>query len=171
MSKREKARAHVALLLDPGEAITALANAKAKVPGSAVMPVALPAQVWVVVTTGRVLLFRDGRGSGRPLVDDLVFEASCAEIAVRPRTSFWNQVVVTDTASGEALVRLNLGMDKAAAAAVVDAAGRLETVEEAAVPTGGGVIDLRPGERLPDGRVLTASEWLHAVLDADARYR
>jgi hypothetical protein len=131
----------------------------------------LPPQVWVVVTTTRVLLFRDGGTSGRPRVDDLVFEARRADVSVSRRTSFWNQVVITDTAGGETLVRLNLGMAKAAATAIVDAAGRPEEAEEPPAPSGGGVVDLRPGERLPDGRVLTASEWLRAVRDAEARYR
>jgi hypothetical protein len=194
--KMEKERAQITSALDPNETIAAISPAQAKaagprkraaedggarsdecavlapVTGLGAVRVSFPPHVWVVVTNKRVLLFRNGRRSGRPLVGDLVFEAPTSDLSVCLKGRLLRQVVVSDASSGAPVVRLNVGAARAAATAVVEAAGAGVAVDDdRPVPSDPSVIDLRPGERLPDGSVLTASDWLRAVRDADGRYR
>ena len=191
----EKERAQITSALDPNETIAAISPAQAKPAGSpkraakdgdakseecavlapvtglGAVRVSFPPHVWVVVTNKRLLLFRDGRHRGRPLVGDLVFEAATTELSVRLKGRLLRHVVVSDASSGEPVVRLNVGTARAAATAVVEAASDRQVVDDQRVSSDPGVIDLRPGGRLPDGSVLTASDWLRAVRDADGRYR
>ncbi len=163
MSKREKARAEIGSTLDPDEAITAFAHARLTMVGPATRP------AWVVVTDRRLLVLRDGHDTERALVGEVLYEARRLEVSLSPVPRLTGQVSFADAKSGVVVGCLDFGR-RSRAAAVVEAAAPPEQGEH---PVGSNhhVVSLRPGARLPDGTVLTASDWLRAFQEGAGGYR
>lgn len=167
MSKREKARAQVGSMLDPGEPIAALAHARLTMVGAA------KRAAWVVVTDRRLLVLRDGHDTERVLVGEVLYEARRLDVSLSVVTGSPRHVAMADAASGGVVGHLDFGRHRSRAGAVVEAAAPSNPAEGTAPGSNDNdrVASLRPGERLPDGRVLSASEWLRAVLEGSGGYR
>lgn len=147
MSKTDKARADVQATLAHDETIQAIESAQVKVAdrakraakdvalsaaasvavgavtGFGMMRMTIPPQVWIALTNKRVLMFSDTRnGGGRGLVGELVFDAPRAAVSVTEKVGLFSEVTISDTITGEAIARLNFGMRKKDAAAIMQAA-------------------------------------------------
>lgn len=142
MSKTEKARADVEQLLVPGEvivaveraqpkggtgkrmgkdlAISAAASAVGAAAGMMAMRVSAAAPVWVVVTDQRVMLFEHIQRGAR--LGEMLFEVPRDEVTATNKPGVFAGVDLVDTNSGEPFVRLNFGVFKQAAAAILAAA-------------------------------------------------
>jgi hypothetical protein len=141
VSKTDKARAEIAATLPSGENIDAIESAQVKVgdgakrlakdiaasaavsalTGFGAMRITIAPQVWVVVTDTRLLMFNDTRNARKP-VGELVFEAPRAASALTEKAGVLTEVTVSDADTGAAVARLNFGMRRKAAAAVMRAA-------------------------------------------------
>ena len=157
MSRREKARAGVSSTLHPGEEITAFGHVRIKNTGA-----------WVAVTDRRLMLLAR---VGRTQVGQLLFDAPRHDVSLSRTSGMLHRVTIEHAATGQPIGRLDFGLSRSDAAAVVEAAAEPVTGEPTPAGPEGDVTSLRPGERLPDGRVLSASEWLRAVQEGSGRYR
>ena len=143
MSRMDTARSEIGAVLDGDEMVRGIETALLKggaakrmakdVAVSAAASVALgavglsatrssaPPQVWVIVTDRRIMLFRDTRERRQP-VGDMVIDVPRNEVALTTRSAVWTEFGVVDAMSGDPVFRLNFGVRRKAAAAILCAA-------------------------------------------------
>ena len=142
MSKTDRARADLEKVLSPGEAVRAVERAQVKggtakrmgkdlaisaaastvaaAAGMMAMRVSAAAPTWVVVTDQRIMLFECLPRGDR--LGGMLFEVPRSEVTVTSKPGVFAGVELVDPSSGDPVVRLNFGVFKQSAAAVVSAA-------------------------------------------------
>jgi hypothetical protein len=142
MSKTHRARADLEQVLAQGEAVRAIERAQVKggtakrmgkdlaisaaasavgsAAGMMAMRVSAAAPTWVVVTDQRIMLFEYVQRGHR--LGGMLFEVPRNEVTVTSKPGVFAGVELVDPTSGDPVMRLNFGVFKQSAAAVVTAA-------------------------------------------------
>lgn len=87
--------------------------------GMGVLVVAVPPAAWAVVTSHRVLLVE--RVKGGSALGRLIFDAPRAALTATLKSGLLNEITLTDASDGQSLIRLNVGVKRGTANAVVSA--------------------------------------------------
>lgn len=104
-----------------GGALAALALSAATGGTYGLLVVAVPSAAWLVVTPERLLLVQRtnlGKDAGQ-----VVFHAPLSALTVSLKSGLLSEVTIADASDGQSILRLNLGVKRRLARAIVAAAG------------------------------------------------